>query len=116
LPKIGQLAKFSRHLFAQIFSRQFLRAIFRATFFAPIFSLQYFAPIFNKNTGCLQFIVHVKDTDPPRVKQCPTSFTVTLPSSEASLRVTWKEPIFTDNIKVSNIVFDHFNFSPYILA
>ena len=42
----------------------------------------------------------VKDPFPPRVRECPESFTEYLSGGEITKRVLWTEPIFHDNIKV----------------
>ena len=49
-----------------------------------------------------QMTIRVKDPFPPRVRECPESFTEHLSGGEITKRVVWKEPIFHDNVKVRN--------------
>ena len=49
-------------------------------------------------------IIHVKDTFPPRVRQCPKSFTEYLLPDQRSKRVSWREPIFQDNVKIQHVM------------
>ena len=56
-------------------------------------------------TASCQMIVHVRDADPPRVAHCPRSFTApSLPASAASAPVSWREPVFHDNVRVSHVM------------
>ena len=48
-----------------------------------------------------QMTIRVTDPFPPRVRECPESFTEYLSGGEITKRVVWKEPIFHDNVKVS---------------
>lgn len=40
------------------------------------------------------FKIHIRDADPPRVRQCPKSFAEYLLPGQRTKRVTWREPIF----------------------
>jgi len=51
-----------------------------------------------------QMIVHVKDTEPPRVRHCPTSFEETLPAGQTTVRVVWREPVFQDNVQIQHVM------------
>ena len=51
-------------------------------------------------TASCQMIVHIKDIEPPRSQNCPSSFSTYLDEGNVKKRVEWKEPIFYDNVKV----------------
>ena len=59
------------------------------------------SPVSSQTSSC-QMIVHVRDTEPPRVRQCPKSFVEYLSPGQLLKRVTWKEPIFHDNVKIQH--------------
>lgn len=61
------------------------------------------SPVSSQSSSC-QFIIHVKDTDPPKVKKCPSSMREFLSPGEDLVRVFWKDPIFEDNIKVTQVM------------
>ena len=49
-------------------------------------------------------MVHVKDVEPPRAKQCPTSFVTYMGSpSDTQKSVQWSEPVFEDNVKIKHV-------------
>ena len=58
----------------------------------------------SKLTGSCQMIVYVKDTEPPRSKDCPESFSTNLDVGATKKSVNWKEPIFYDNVKVTTYI------------
>lgn len=67
-----------------------------------------FSPYQNghpQSSSC-QMVIHVKDPFPPRVRQCPESFTEYLIGDEKKKRVSWTEPIFHDNVKVRFLCLD----------
>merc|ERR1719429_381210 len=48
--------------------------------------------------------VEVRDIQPPLVTGCPHSKTVFLEPGEVAKPVTWKEPQFTDNVKIEHVM------------
>jgi len=46
----------------------------------------------------------VRDIQPPLVTGCPHSKTVFLEPGEVAKPVTWKEPQFTDNVKIEHVM------------
>lgn len=57
-------------------------------------------PVSASQSASCQMIIHVKDSDPPRVRQCPQSFAEYLMPGQKTKRVTWREPIFQVEIKI----------------
>ena len=62
-----------------------------------VLSFRAKSPFSNQTASC-QMVIHVKDTEPPRVESCPNSFVDYLRPGQKMKRVTWREPIF----KVTN--------------
>ncbi|XP_076386443.1 uncharacterized protein LOC100882272 isoform X2 [Megachile rotundata] len=56
-------------------------------------------PVSKKQTSCVLRII-VKGGEAPKVKDCPNDIEVTGKNGTA---ITWNEPIFTDNVKVTRI-------------
>ncbi len=54
----------------------------------------------HPQSASCQMVIHVRDPFPPRVRQCPESFTEYLVGEQTTKRVSWTEPIFHDNVKV----------------
>ena len=42
--------------------------------------------------------------EPPRVQQCPQSFTEMLAPGQSTKRITWTEPVFSDNVKIQHVM------------
>ncbi len=61
------------------------------------------SPLSSQVSSC-QMIIHVRDMEPPRVRQCPQSFAEYLPVGQRSKRITWKEPIFQDNVQIQHVM------------
>ena len=61
------------------------------------------SPMSSVSATC-QMIIHVKDMEAPRVEQCPRSFTEMLAPGQSTKRITWTEPIFTDNVKIQHVM------------
>ncbi|KAL0280085.1 UNVERIFIED_CONTAM: hypothetical protein PYX00_001479 [Menopon gallinae] len=59
-------------------------------------------PTSNLTAAC-RMQIHVFDNEKPRVIDCPESFVVRLSPKEAGKTVTWKEPTFTDNVRIEHI-------------
>ncbi|XP_046588122.1 uncharacterized protein LOC107227549 isoform X1 [Neodiprion lecontei] len=57
-------------------------------------------PVSKKQTTCTLDIT-VKPGEAPRIKNCPENIVV---HSRNSTIVTWTEPVFTDNVNISNVV------------
>ena len=55
----------------------------------------------NAPSSSCQFIVHIKDIEPPKAQNCPKSFATHLDPGNGKKRVVWDEPVFYDNVKVS---------------
>ena len=51
-----------------------------------------------------QMIIHVKDMEAPRVQQCPRSFTEMLAPGQSVKKITWTEPVFSDNVKIQHVM------------
>ena len=51
-----------------------------------------------------QMIIHVRDMEPPRVQQCPRSFTEMLAPGQSVKKITWTEPVFSDNVKIQHVM------------
>ncbi|KAK6627094.1 hypothetical protein RUM44_009571 [Polyplax serrata] len=60
------------------------------------------SPISNLTAAC-RFQVHVYDNKKPRVTYCPESFEVTLSEKDRNEVITWKEPVFVDNVRIDHI-------------
>ncbi|KAK8739357.1 hypothetical protein OTU49_003594 [Cherax quadricarinatus] len=60
------------------------------------------SPVSEESAAC-SFTVEVVDKEDPQVFGCPKSFTVHLPEGEVSAEVTWKEPVFKDNVEVAHL-------------
>ncbi|EEB16549.1 hypothetical protein Phum_PHUM426340 [Pediculus humanus corporis] len=60
------------------------------------------SPVSNLTAAC-RFQVHVFDNEKPKVNNCPESFEVTISSKEISKVITWKEPTFTDNVRIEHV-------------
>ncbi|KAJ9573729.1 hypothetical protein L9F63_008892, partial [Diploptera punctata] len=60
------------------------------------------SPVGNSSASCT-VIIYVKDSESPRVRDCPQPFEVQLLPGESSRTVSWAEPIFTDNVGVDRI-------------
>lgn len=43
------------------------------------------------------------DREDPRVFGCPKSFTVHLTEGEVNSQVSWKEPVFKDNVEIAHL-------------
>ncbi|XP_035730088.1 uncharacterized protein LOC118445150 [Vespa mandarinia] len=56
-------------------------------------------PVSKKQASCVLRII-VKDGEAPKVKDCPNNIDVT---GKNGTSITWTEPIFTDNVKVTRI-------------
>jgi len=61
------------------------------------------SPFSNQTASC-QMVIHVKDTEPPRVESCPQSFVDHLRPGQKMKRVTWKEPVFKDNVGIQHVM------------
>ena len=61
------------------------------------------SPMSSVSATC-QMIIHVKDMEAPRVEQCPRSFTEMLAPGQSTKRITWTEPVFTDNVKIQHVM------------
>ena len=61
------------------------------------------SPMSSVSATC-QIIIHVKDMEPPRVQQCPQSFTEMLAPGQSTKRITWTEPVFSDNVKIQHVM------------
>ena len=61
------------------------------------------SPMSSVSASC-QMIIHVKDMEPPRVQQCPQSFTEMLAPGQSVKRITWTEPAFSDNVKIQHVM------------
>eukprot|EP00095_Tigriopus_kingsejongensis_P006042 maker-scaffold651_size119386-snap-gene-0.25 protein:Tk06042 transcript:maker-scaffold651_size119386-snap-gene-0.25-mRNA-1 annotation:"hypothetical protein DAPPUDRAFT_303147" len=61
------------------------------------------SPMSHHVAAC-QMVIHVQDTEPPRVRRCPHSFEEILPRGHSSKRVTWTEPIFHDNVQIQHVM------------
>ena len=55
---------------------------------------------------CLLFY-YLADTDPPRVRECPESFTTRLNPGQSAKAVTWTEPHFSDNVRIASVKKSH---------
>ena len=53
----------------------------------------------TSSSSC-QMIVHVKDIEPPKARNCPSSFSSHLDNGMRKKRIEWEEPVFYDNVKV----------------
>ncbi|QQP56211.1 Uncharacterized protein FKW44_000800, partial [Caligus rogercresseyi] len=62
------------------------------------------SPVNPRESAICQMLVHVKDIIPPNVTNCPKSFTDYLSPGQVMKRLTWNEPVFTDNIKVQHVM------------
>lgn len=51
-----------------------------------------------------QMIIHVKDMEAPRVQKCPRSFTEMLAPGQSTKKITWTEPVFSDNVKIQHVM------------
>ncbi|XP_023338014.1 uncharacterized protein LOC111708775 [Eurytemora carolleeae] len=49
-------------------------------------------------------VIHVKDTEPPRVVSCPHSFVDHLERGQKIKRITWEEPVFKDNVAIQHVM------------
>lgn len=47
------------------------------------------------------------DNEPPRVRECPESFSTRLGHGQSAKAIQWTEPQFTDNIKISVLKKSH---------
>jgi hypothetical protein len=61
------------------------------------------SPVASVSASC-QMLIHVKDMEPPRVQQCPESFTEMLAPGQSVKRITWTEPVFSDNVKIQHVM------------
>ena len=61
------------------------------------------SPMSSVSASC-QIIIHVKDMEPPRVQQCPQSFTEMLAPGQSVKRIIWTEPVFSDNVKIQHVM------------
>lgn len=51
--------------------------------------------------------IFVTDAEPPRVRECPESFSVKLNPGQNAKLVTWTEPQFSDNVRISSLKKSH---------
>ena len=56
------------------------------------------------SSSSCQMIIHVKDMEAPRVQQCPRSFTEMLSPGQSVKKITWTEPVFSDNVKIQHVM------------
>eukprot|EP00095_Tigriopus_kingsejongensis_P010187 maker-scaffold105_size367834-snap-gene-2.37 protein:Tk10187 transcript:maker-scaffold105_size367834-snap-gene-2.37-mRNA-1 annotation:"hypothetical protein DAPPUDRAFT_303147" len=68
-----------------------------------LITFQALSPVTDESTSC-SFTVHVKDTVPPRVYNCPNDFNVYLDEGQTKRQVFWEEPIFADNVKIKHVM------------
>jgi hypothetical protein len=47
------------------------------------------------------------DNDPPRVRECPESFSTRLGQGQSVKAVTWTEPHFSDNVRITALKKSH---------
>ncbi|GLG98922.1 Uncharacterized protein GBIM_05483, partial [Gryllus bimaculatus] len=59
-------------------------------------------PLDNSSASC-SVLIFVRDTEAPRMTDCPQSFDVQLAPGEKSKVITWDEPIFIDNVGVVQV-------------
>ena len=61
------------------------------------------SPMASVSATC-QMIIHVKDMEAPRVQKCPQSFSEILAPGQSTKKVTWIEPVFSDNVKIQHVM------------
>ncbi len=61
------------------------------------------SPVSSISASC-QMIIHVKDMEPPTVKSCPSSFTEVLEPGQSVKKLSWTEPVFSDNVKIQHVM------------
>ena len=61
------------------------------------------SPFSNQSASCTMK-VHIKDMEPPKVVSCPSSFIVYLDEGQINTAVTWKEPVFKDNVGIQHVM------------
>merc|ERR1719232_2507548 len=61
------------------------------------------SPMASVSATC-QMIIHVKDMEAPRVQKCPRSFTEMLAPGQSVKKITWTEPVFSDNVKIQHVM------------
>lgn len=49
----------------------------------------------------------ILDNDPPRVRECPESFSTRLHPGQNAKAVTWIEPHFSDNVRITSLKKSH---------
>jgi len=59
---------------------------------------------FTNQVAFCKVVVEVKDSVRPTVSYCPQSRSVFLEPGQTSQRVFWKEPVFTDNVKIEHVI------------
>ena len=47
------------------------------------------------------------DMDPPRVRECPESFSTRLNPGQSARATTWIEPHFSDNVRITSLKKSH---------
>ncbi|CAD7082561.1 unnamed protein product [Hermetia illucens] len=57
----------------------------------------------SKLTVSCTFSITVLEGSPPTVKYCPSTQKYTLTEQDDSIKISWKEPIFVDNVNVTEI-------------
>merc|ERR1712079_350134 len=58
----------------------------------------------SRAVASCSFTIHVRYTIPPRVYNCPTDFNVYLEPGVKEKKVSWEEPIFADNVKITHVM------------
>ena len=61
------------------------------------------SPVSNQTASC-QMVIHVKDTEPPRVVSCPHSFIEHLEPGQKMKQISWVEPVFKDNVAIQHVM------------
>ena len=61
------------------------------------------SPVTNKTASC-RLSVHIRDTEPPRVVTCPSSFSEVLSRGQHLKQISWEEPIFKDNVAIQHVM------------
>ncbi len=62
------------------------------------------SPIGSVAAASCSMTVHVKDTEPPRVRHCPKSFAEYLTPGQQSRSISWREPVFHDNVGIQHVM------------
>ena len=58
----------------------------------------------SAKTASCQMMIHVKDIEPPKSHQCPSSFSTYIDPGQSVKKVEWKEPVFNDNVKIQHVM------------